>query len=603
MKTLCIIPARGGSKGIPRKNLVRVAGKPLIAWSIETALASDSLDRLVVSTDDEEIAAAAKSWGAEVIHRPPELATDAASSESALLHVLDALMQRERYEAELIVFLQATSPYRWAADIDAAVNLLIQEGYDSVFSACAQHFTGRWSQDESGCALPLNFDPQSRPRRQDRPVEYLENGSIYVFKPQILRETGARMGGRIGIYPMPLERSFQIDSPEDLELFEKLMADNAPGQPLATSLQPRIPPVSMIKRIQLLALDFDGVLTDNRVWVDDEGHESVCCSRGDSWGLDRLKQAGILTVVVSTERNAVVEARCRKLHIPCISNARDKAAALSQLAASMKVDRATVAFVGNDTNDRDALRWAGIPILVGDADPTLEPLAVWVARASGGQGAIREICDIIVNARKTSAAIPYEGEGIYFIRREPEKPLEYEENYWGTVSDPDGVKRDRLQEQQKYLADIDAELNFINSLPGGRLLDVGCGPGFLLSGLGSQWDPSGVEISRLAADHAQKWGSIFQGNLEDAAYPSEHFDAVVLHHVIEHLDTPLRTLREIQRLLRPGGWLILGTPDFDSGCARLFGPRYRLLHDPTHVSLFTCESIHRLLRDEGFVIE
>ncbi|MBN1663172.1 MAG: acylneuraminate cytidylyltransferase family protein [Deltaproteobacteria bacterium] len=223
MKTLCIIPARGGSRGIPRKNLQLVAGKPLIAWSIETALASKSVDRLIVSTDDKQIAETAQQRGAEIIIRPPELSGDTATSESALLHVLDALLRGKPYEPDVVVFLQPTSPYRLAADIDGAVNLLRQGGYDSVFSACPEHFTGRWSLDADAYAQPLNFDPARRPRRQDRPVEYLENGSLYVFKPHILRTTGARMGGRIGIYVMPAERSHQIDSIEDLEFMDKLM--------------------------------------------------------------------------------------------------------------------------------------------------------------------------------------------------------------------------------------------------------------------------------------------------------------------------------------------------------------------------------------------
>jgi N-acylneuraminate cytidylyltransferase len=227
MSVLCIIPARGGSKGIPRKNLKHVAGKPLIAWSIEAALAAESVNRVIVSTDDEEIASVSSLWGADVIRRPPELATDTASSESALIHVLEILLQRERYIPELVVFLQATSPYRLPSDIDGAVNLLHQRNYDSVFSACTEHFTGRWIPDTDGCARPLNFDPSNRPRRQDIPVEYLENGSIYVFNPHILQTAGARIGGRIGIYLMPAERSHQIDSIEDLNLFDRLMASTS----------------------------------------------------------------------------------------------------------------------------------------------------------------------------------------------------------------------------------------------------------------------------------------------------------------------------------------------------------------------------------------
>ena len=222
MNILCIIPARGGSKGIPRKNITNLAGKPLIAWSIESALASDSINRLIVSTDDKEIASVSESYGAEIIHRPLKIANDTASSESALVHVLETLKQKEQYKPDLVVFLQATSPHRSKTDIDKAI-ALVQTGYDSVFSAYARHFTGRWQLNKEQCAEPLNFDPKNRPRRQDIPIEYIENGSIYVFKPHILESTGSRMGGRIGIYPMPEERSYQIDELKDLQFIEKLM--------------------------------------------------------------------------------------------------------------------------------------------------------------------------------------------------------------------------------------------------------------------------------------------------------------------------------------------------------------------------------------------
>ncbi len=603
MNVLGIIPARGGSKGLPRKNLKLLAGKPLIAWSIEAALESDSVNRLVVSTDDDEIAYVAEQFGAEVIRRPSELAGDKASSEPALLHTLDLLMEGEEYEPELVVFLQATSPCRSANDIESALSLLVQGGYDSVFSACAEHFTGRWRLDVDGCAHPLNFDPANRPRRQDYPFEYLENGSIYVFKPRILRETGSRMGGRVGIYTMPVERSFQIDSAEDLDFLDKLMIKAVDTIQTAQPLQPRIPPVGTLRRIELLALDFDGVLTDNRVWVNDEGHETVCCSRSDSWRLNRLKQAGIQVAVVSTESSQVVEARCRKLGIPCVTNVQDKAVALSQLAASMSIERSSVAFVGNDINDRDALCWAGIPVLVGDADSSLAPFAVWVLRGRGGQGAVRECCEMLIKARETAEQVEYEGEGVYFFRRSQGQPPDYEEAYWGEIQDPDGKRRDRLKEREQYLGDMAAERTFLKGLRGGKILDVGCGPGFLLSALDGRWDCYGVEVSKLAAEQAGAHGRIFRGKLEDAAYPDEYFDAVVFHHVIEHLEHPQHTLRQIRRILRPGGWLVLGTPDFDSGCARLFGERYRLLYDRSHVSLFSCESMFRLLRDECFVIE
>lgn len=191
----------------------------------------------------------------------------------------------------------------------------------------------------------------------------------------------------------------------------------------------------------------------------------------------------------------------------------------------------------------------------------------------------------------------------YFKRRVAKKPADYEEVYWGRVVDPDGNVRDRRGERDQHLSDIRQELAFLDSLPHGRLLDVGCGLGFLLSALSSGWEKHGVEVSEFAAKHARAWGEIHTGTLADARFPTGYFDVVVMYHVIEHLEDPIEALLEVYRILRRGGVLLLGTPDFDSGCARRFGKKYRLLHDPTHISLFSNDSMHRCLRDHGFIID
>jgi len=193
--------------------------------------------------------------------------------------------------------------------------------------------------------------------------------------------------------------------------------------------------------------------------------------------------------------------------------------------------------------------------------------------------------------------------GDYFIRRKPASSIDYEEVYWGEIIDPDGNVRDRLKERDQCLEDIKEELIFLNSLVPGRILDVGCGLGWLLSGLESGWEKHGVEVSRFAAGHARKFGTIYVGSLEEAKYRDGFFDVVVMYHVVEHMEDPVRAIVEVRRIVRPGGKLLLGSPDFDSGCARRFGEKYRLLHDPTHISLFTNDSMHRFLRDHGFVIE
>ncbi len=220
---VAIIPARGGSTGIPRKNIVPVAGKPLVAWSIEAALGARLVDEVAVSTDSEEIAAVSRKHGARVVKRPAELATDQASSEVALLHAIDQLEREEGRPIELVVFLQATSPVREASDVDGAIQRLLDSNADSCFSACPEHFTGRWRVSPDGCLKPVNFIPEKRPRRQEYPIEYLENGNIYVFTPRLLRETGSRLGGKIVMYPMNALDFIQIDCVDDLAVAEDIL--------------------------------------------------------------------------------------------------------------------------------------------------------------------------------------------------------------------------------------------------------------------------------------------------------------------------------------------------------------------------------------------
>ena len=191
----------------------------------------------------------------------------------------------------------------------------------------------------------------------------------------------------------------------------------------------------------------------------------------------------------------------------------------------------------------------------------------------------------------------------YYIKRKSNSSMDYARGYWGEIIDPDGNQRNRLQEREKHLEDIQQELSYINSLKPGKILDVGCGLGYLLSGVNNNWEKYGVEISEYAANHAKKWtDNIYIGELQDINFVKDYFDLVVIHHVIEHIKKPEIVINEIHRILKNNGFLILGTPDFDSGCARLFGDNFRLLHDKTHLSLFSNESMHRFLRDFNFQI-
>lgn len=215
-----IIPARGGSKGIPGKNIRLLAGKPLLLHTIEQAQAAKTTDSVYVSTDDEQIASIAASAGAAVIHRPAALAADDSSSESALAHAL-ATWRAEDLDPDLIVFLQCTSPIRRAEDIDAAVAQFLQNKVDSLLSVVPTH-RFLWTRVKD-CPRSINYDYRTRQRRQDLAPQYVENGSIYVFKPWVLEKENNRLEGRLDLFVMNEESSLEIDSLLDFELVELVM--------------------------------------------------------------------------------------------------------------------------------------------------------------------------------------------------------------------------------------------------------------------------------------------------------------------------------------------------------------------------------------------
>lgn len=221
---LAVIPARGGSRGIPRKNLLQLAGKPLVGWAVEACLQSQSVSRVVVSTDDADIATAAKQYGAEVVVRPAELSGDSASSESALLHALDMLREVEGYEPEILVFAQCTSPLTLPADVDGTVASLLSARADSAFTATPFHgFV--WQRDALGDAHALNHNPSTREPRQARDGHYIETGAVYAMRASGFRSAGSRFFGKVVFHVTPPERSVDIDGPLDVVLAEALLRE------------------------------------------------------------------------------------------------------------------------------------------------------------------------------------------------------------------------------------------------------------------------------------------------------------------------------------------------------------------------------------------
>ena len=403
MECLAVIPARGGSKGIPRKNVLPLAGKPLIAYNIEQAFLSHLVTRVVVSTDDAEIGAVARQFGAEVVWRPAEISGDTASSEAALLHVLEYLETTEAYQPDLLVFLQCTSPLTLAQDIDGTIQALLDQGADTSLAVTPFHYF-LW-QSREGDAVGINHDKAVRLLRQQREPQYLETGAVYVMKAPGFRSAGHRFFGCTAMYVIPPERRLEIDDPVDFDVAQVLLSQqharqvvegrggrtSIPAGPAPAKPEPLPQPVGA------LILDFDGVFTDNRVLVMQDGREAVWCSRADGWGIARLKQAGVPILILSTETNPVVQARADKLGLPCLQGQRVKWDALAPWLADQGIDPGHVVYVGNDVNDLDCMQHVGCAVAVADSAPEVLQAADLILAQCGGNGAIREICDRILH--------------------------------------------------------------------------------------------------------------------------------------------------------------------------------------------------------------
>ncbi|MFI7441721.1 N-acetylneuraminate synthase family protein [Nonomuraea indica] len=382
MRVLAVVPARGGSAGVPLKNLAKVGGVPLVARAVRACLRADIVDTVVVSTDHAGIAEVAREAGALVVDRPAELSGATASSESAVLHALDALDA----DPEVVVLVQCTSAFIDPADLSAAVRKVLDGEADSVVSGLPTH-EFLWTAAGAG----VNHDPAFRPRRQDREPQFRENGAFYAMRASGLREHGHRFFGTVAVQPVPPRHAIEIDEPEDLELVRALAPFVDAPEPID---------------VDAVITDFDGVHTDDRAYVDSEGREMVLVSRSDGMGVALLRKAGVKVLVMSTERNPVVAARARKLGVPVLQGLADKRTVLRDWLRIEGLDPARVAYVGNDVNDLGPMAEVGWPVAVPDAHPRVRAAARAVLTRPGGDGAVRELCDRVVAARPAPAPQP-----------------------------------------------------------------------------------------------------------------------------------------------------------------------------------------------------
>lgn len=218
-----IILARGGSKNIPKKNIIDFCGKPLIAWSIQQAMKVKENSGVWVSSDDKKILSIAKKYGANVIIRPKKLATDYSTSESGWIHAIKKIERVTKMNIDLVVGMQPTSPVREPSDIRKGIRIFQKYRYDSMFSASEIGDFLIWTRNKKNQLIGVNHDIKKRTRRQEFPTQYVENGSFYIFKPEILMKSKKVLSGQIGIIETEFWKSFEIDDVSDIEFCETLM--------------------------------------------------------------------------------------------------------------------------------------------------------------------------------------------------------------------------------------------------------------------------------------------------------------------------------------------------------------------------------------------
>lgn len=215
-KVISIILARGGSKGIPNKNILDFAGVPLVGWSIIQSLSSALIDDVYLSSDSDQILEIGKRFNANCIKRPFEFATDSARSEEAVKHALDQINE----EIEIVIMLEPTAPLRKIDDLDNSIRYFREKKLDSCFSGATLQDFLIWKKNSEGKLIGVNHDYKKQGPRQEREPDFVENGAIYMFKPNILIDCDNRFGGEIGIFPNEFWQSFEIDEPDDWNFVE-----------------------------------------------------------------------------------------------------------------------------------------------------------------------------------------------------------------------------------------------------------------------------------------------------------------------------------------------------------------------------------------------
>lgn len=381
MKTIAFIPARGGSKSIPLKNIKLFCGKPLVCWNIEALERCPEVDEIVVATDSDDIWNVVAQRNYKKTHlyrRSAENACDTASTESVMLEYI----HYSNLDKETVFMLvQATSPLTETKHFYEALQMYAAGEYDSIIT-CVRNFRFFWN--ENGTSM--NYDYMSRPRRQNFKGILMENGAFYINIVKNILQNGNRLFGKIGIYEMPEYTATEIDEPDDWIVLENLMRKYILNH-------------KEKKTIKLFLSDIDGTLTDGGMYYSENGDEFKKFNTRDGMGIAMLREMGIKVGIITSEIRQLNQRRADKLKLDFFFQGKKnggKLAVVKEICEKMNITLQEVAYIGDDVNCIELLSAVGLAACPADADTSVKAIPnIRIMSRKGGEGCVREFCETI----------------------------------------------------------------------------------------------------------------------------------------------------------------------------------------------------------------
>jgi N-acylneuraminate cytidylyltransferase len=379
MSVIAFIPARGGSKSIPEKNIKSFCGKPLIYWNLHELQKSD-VDEIVVATDSDNIKLIVESFNlskVKVYDRSPDNSQDTSSTESVMLEYINSSNLSDN---NIFMLVQLTSPFTTRRHFNEGLGLI--KNHNSLLS-CVQSKRFSWSED----GKPINYDVNNRPRRQNFQGTLIENGAFYISSVAAIKETKNRISGDIGIYQMPEYTYTEIDEPEDWIVAESLMKRFVLKKDKID-----------FSKIKIFLSDVDGVLTDAGMYYTESGDEMKKFCTYDGMGFQLLQKTGVKVGILTTEDRQLNRRRAKKLGLDFdFHGVKNKLQIVKDLCEKVNVSLDEVAYIGDDVNCFELLLNVGIAACPSNAVEKIKSIPnIIQLEKNGGEGVVREFVEIIL---------------------------------------------------------------------------------------------------------------------------------------------------------------------------------------------------------------